>query len=305
MGDGAPGDRAIELAGLARGLEAHGIYNGAKLVRALLERKLAEAAATSGGTIDAAATGAGVARLADDLEAAGEDAALVAALRAAAHAAATDAPLPMADAPRTWSCRGCGRIFIGSLPDVCPTCESPAAMAREQLPVWYLEPMSSAAALEGLQAGLDALIASVEGRSDEALAVPPRPGEWSVRETLQHLVAAEELLSVRVPRLLAEDDPELVATSAWVLPASDEATVETEQPASVLLARLREMREASIALLADLGQDGWARTGRHPEWGSVTVTSQAAYFARHLWSHLAQVRAAADGRIPGDRSQPD
>jgi hypothetical protein len=26
-------------------------------------------------------------------------------------------------------------------------------MAREQLPVWYLEPMSSAAALEGLQAG--------------------------------------------------------------------------------------------------------------------------------------------------------
>jgi hypothetical protein len=98
--------------------------------------------------------------------------------------------------------------------------------------------------------------------------------------------------------MLAEDDPELVAAAAWVLP-SDEATAETEQPASVLLARLRTLRDQSIAVLRDLDRDGWRRMGRHPEWGAVSVTSQAAYFARHLWSHTAQLQAASEGRVPG------
>jgi hypothetical protein len=121
-----------------------------------------------------------------------------------------------------------------------------------------------------------------------------------VRETLQHLVAAEELLATRIPRLIAEDDPELVAAAAWVLPASDEATVATALPADALLRRLRDMRGRTLDRLRALPDAAWERTGRHPEWGTVTVTSQAGYFARHLWSHLAQARAAAEGRVPGE-----
>lgn len=287
-----------ELSGLARGLEAGGIYNGAKVVRALLDRELIEAA-NAGAPANEEETGTRAAALADRLEASGEDPAIVAALRAAARAAIDSAPLLLVDAPRTWSCRACGRISIATLPKTCPDCEAPGAMAREQVPVWYLEPITPAAALAELEAGEVALAAIVEGRSDDALARPPRPGEWSARETLQHLVAAEELLATRVPRMLDEDDPELVAAAAWVLPASDEATVETEESAGALLARHRAMREASLERLRAIPPDAWLRTGRHPEWGMVTVLAQAGYFARHLWSHLAQVRAAVDGRLPG------
>jgi hypothetical protein len=287
-----------ELARLARGLEAGGIYNGAKLVRALADRELARAsfAAPLGGPEVAA----GVARLATSLEAAGEDPALVAGLRAAAQAAAEESTLPLAEAPRTWTCRICGRISLGVVPAWCPTCEAPAAQAREQVPVWYLEPITPAEALAGLEDGLAALEAIVAACPPDALDRPPRPGEWSVREALQHLVSAEELLAARVPRLLDEDDPELMAAAAWVLPASDEATAATDDPADALLARLRAMRLAAIARLRTIPDDAWSRPGRHPEWGTVTVLSQAGYFARHLWSHLAQARAAAEGRIPGE-----
>lgn len=292
-GDAPP---LADLARLARSLAAGGIYNGAKLVRALIDRELARAGVALLHTREA---GAAVARLADRLEARAEDPGLVAALRAAADAAANERPLPQAEAPRTWTCRTCGRISLASVPAWCPGCEAPAEAAREQIPVWYLEPMDPADALAGLEGGLVTLEGLVGGRPDDALAIPPRRGEWSVRETLQHLVAAERLLATRVPRLLEETDPELSAVAAWVLPASDEATTPTELPASALLAQIREMRHGTLERLRGLEPRDWARTGRHPEWGTVTVTSQAAYFARHLQSHLAQVRSAADGRVPG------
>jgi hypothetical protein len=287
-----------ELARVARGLEAGGIYNGAKLVRALVDRELARAgfAAPLAGDDLAAA----VAGIADQLAGGGDDPTLVAALRATAGAAADGTTLPLADAPRTWTCRICGRISLGAPPAWCPACEAPAAQAREQVPVWYLEPTTRAEALAQLEAGLSALEEIVGACPPDVLDQAPRPGEWSVRETLQHLVAAEELLSQRIPRLLEEEDPELVATAAWVLPSSDEAAGASDHSARELLDRLRSMRTATIARLQAIPESAWHRPGRHPEWGAVTVTSQAGYFARHLWSHLAQVRAAAEGRVPGE-----
>lgn len=288
----------VELARVARGLEAGGIYNGAKLVRALVDRELARAgfAAPLAGSGLATA----VAAIADQLAFAGDDAALVGALRAAAAAAAAEAPLTLAEAPRTWTCRICGRISVGAVPAWCPTCEAPAAQAREQVPVWYLEPIVPAEALAQLEAGVAALEAAVVTCPPDVLDRAPRPGAWSVRETLRHLVAAEELLFTRIPRLLEEADPELVATAAWVLPPSDEAAGSSDLSAHELLDRLRSMRATTVARLRAIPDAAWQRPGRHPEWGTVTVTSQAGYFARHSWSHLAQVRAAADGRVPGE-----
>lgn len=287
-----------ELARVARGLEAGGIYNGAKLVRALVDRELARAGFAA--PLVGAELATAVAGIADELAIAGDDPTLVGALRAAATAAAAEAPLTLADAPRTWNCRICGRISLGAAPAWCPTCEAPAAQAREQVPVWYLEPIVPSEALAQLEAGLAALEAIVAACPRDALDRPPQAGEWSVRETLRHLVAAEELLSARIPRMLEEDNPELVATAAWVLPTSDEAAGSSDLAAPELLDRLRSMRATTVARLRTIPDAAWRRPGRHPEWGAVTVASQAGYFARHLWSHLAQVRAAAEGRVPGE-----
>jgi predicted Zn-ribbon and HTH transcriptional regulator/uncharacterized damage-inducible protein DinB len=287
-----------ELAALARVLELGGIYNGAKLVRAVLERELLRHADER-----RPATGDAAAAALDDLATrveADDEPVLAAALHASADAARRDTPLALADAPRVFTCRTCGFLAMDEAPDRCPRCEAPRLVFREHLPVWYLEPMKAAEALAELATGPDRVDRVLAGHPDETLNQRPRPGEWSARDTLEHLVTAEELLSGRVPRLLTEDDPLLVASAAWA-ETGDDATTATSRPASELARRFRELREATLAILMEIAETDWERPGRHPEWGVVTVRSQAGYFARHQASHMAQLAAAVEGRVPGQR----
>jgi hypothetical protein len=170
------------------------------------------------------------------------------------------------------------------------------------LPTWYLEHAERGTILAALAAGPGHIVAALADHDDAALDRPPAPGEWSARETLRHLVFTETLLAGRVARLLTEDEPDLVA---WVVtsgtPPSDEGSEATDEPASALAARYRAMRHETVERLRALDDADWARAGHHPEWGRVTVLGQAAYFARHEASHLAQLVAAAQGRVPGRR----
>jgi hypothetical protein len=292
-------ERIGRYAAVARGLEREGAYSGAKLLRAALQAelvRLAEHDAPSGGAAVADAL-EGLARdLAAELPAGiGERlGGVVAAVRAGGTIA-------LADAPRTHLCRVCGRVFLGDeVPPACPDCEAPALSFHEELPVWYLAPADRGAILAALAAGPRHLALAIRGRTDAALAHQPAPGEWSARQALEHLLFAEELLATRVRRLLEEDEPDLAAAAVWAeTPASDEGSAATGEPASALAARISELRHATVARLAGIDDDAWARAGRHPEWGRVTVLSQAAYFARHEASHLAQLLAAAEGRLPG------
>jgi hypothetical protein len=294
-------DRIGRLAAAARGLEREGAYNGAKLVRTVLESELiryAEAEAPSGGERAAEAVEVLVADLGAHLPA--ELAALISALADPVRAGRT---IPLADAPRCHVCRICGAIFVGDdVPLACPGCEALALSFREELPVWYLEPADRGAILAALAVGSRHVAAAIAGRSDDALARPPAAGEWSARQTLEHLLFAEELFATRVERLLSEDEPDLAAAAVWSeTPASDEGSTDTGEPASAIAARIRGLRGATVGVLDGLPESAWGRGGSHPEWGRVTVLSQAAYFARHEASHLPQLAAAAAGRLPGRR----
>jgi hypothetical protein len=291
-------ERIGRLAGLARCLEREGIYNGAKLARAALERELLLHAEAAG--VGHAAVGDAVAAVRADLEGEYPDA-FVRSLLAAETGAREGTTLPIDEAPPVRTCRVCGELFVGEEPpSACPVCEAPGLSFREHLPVWYLEPAEPGTVLAALGAGPARVEAALAGRDDAALARPPAPGEWSVRETLEHLVYAEELLAERLQRLLSEEDPDLAARAVWAeTPSSDEGSVRSGEPASVLFARYRATRDGSLARLARIGEAEWVRAGRHAEWGRVTVLSQAAYFARHEASHLAQLVAAAGGRVPG------
>ncbi|HEX5826642.1 MAG TPA: DinB family protein [Candidatus Limnocylindrales bacterium] len=288
--------RIGRLLAVSRGLEREGAYNGAKLVRAALDRELvryAEAESPSGG--DAAARALEM-LLADGLV----PAALAAPLAGVAARVRSGDTIPLGEAPRVHVCRVCGEVFLGeSVPVACPVCGAPALSFREQLPVWYLEPADHGQVLAALATGPRHLEDALAEHDDEALARPPAPGEWSARETLEHLLYAEELFARRIERLLSEDGPDLAAAAVWAeTPPSDEGTASTGDPASTLLARITGLRAATVARLRVLDDDAWARSGVHAEWGRVTVLGQAAYFARHAASHQAQLAAAARGRVP-------
>ena len=154
--------------------------------------------------------------------------------------------------------------------------------------------------LAGIEAGRQQVLAAVANVSNETLATQPAPGEWSARQTLEHLLFAEGLFAERIGRLLDEDEPNLAARAVWAeTPASDEGTVATESTASELAAQIAELRSATIARLRSLPAEAWERAGMHPEWGRVTVQTQTSYFGRHMASHMAQLSAATEGRLPG------
>jgi hypothetical protein len=293
-------DRIGRLAIVARGLEREGAYNAAKLVRAALERELvryAEAGAPRGPAAVVAAV--------RDLAAAAPDEppAWLERLWVVADLVATSGTVTLRDVPAIRVCRVCGELFIGDdVPPTCPECEAPALSFREILPVWYLEHAEPGTILAALAAGPGHVAGAVGGHEDDALDRAPAPGEWSARETLQHLVFTETLLSGRIARMLAEDEPDLAAWSvSWGTAPSDEGSEATDDSASAIVRRYRAMRHETVEALRMLDEAGWGRAGRHPEWGRVTVLGQAAYFARHEASHLAQLVAAAQGRLPGRR----
>ncbi len=296
--------RIGRLAAVARGLEREGAYNGAKLVRAALARELirhAQAATLSGG--------AAVAASLEDLLAADADAlpaVLLPALRRVPDLVRSGSTIGLDAAPRVHVCRGCGEVMAGeAVPVACPACEAPAFSFHEELPVWYLEPAEPGPIMAALAAGPLHVDEALGGRDDATLALPPAAGEWSARQTLEHLLFAEDLFAERVGRLLAEDGPDLAARAVWSeTSSSDEGSTETGELASILAARHHDLRRATVRRLSGIPDAAWARAGQHPEWGRVTVLSQAAYFARHESSHLAQLATAAAGRVPGQGPRP-
>jgi len=292
-------ERIGRFAAVARGLEREGAYNAAKLLRAAMQGELlryAETEAPSGATAAADALEALVADTG-----AGLPEAVVALLEPLPEAVRAGRTISLVEAPRVRVCRVCGELFIGDdVPGACPRCEAPALSFHEELPAWYLNPADRGAILAALAAGPRHLALALHDRADEDLARPPAPGEWSAVQALEHLLYSEELLATRIDRLLTEDEPDLAAAAVWAdTPASDEGSAATGEAASAVAARVSALRHATVTRLAGLAESDWGRGGNHPEWGRVTVLGQAAYFARHEASHLAQLVAAAQGRLPG------
>jgi hypothetical protein len=275
--------RIGRMAGVARGLEREGAYNAAKLVRAALERELiryAEAGAPTG-AIAAAAALRDLAVLAPD-----EPEAWLERVTAVADLVATGATITLRDVPAIRVCRVCGELFIGGdVPPACPSCEATALSFREILPVWYLEPAEPGTILAALAAGPGHVAAALAGHHDDALDRAPAAGEWSARETLQHLVFTETLLSGRVGRMLAEDEPDLAAWSVtWGTAPSDEGREATGEAASAIVVRYRAMRHETVERLRTLDDAGWARGANHPVGRSRSSGRPPSRATRHRTS---------------------
>ncbi|HEY7525060.1 MAG TPA: DinB family protein [Candidatus Limnocylindrales bacterium] len=288
------------LAILARALEARGAYNGGKLLRAAMDAELTRLALAEA-TTDEELLGS-LEQVTELLAESGTGRGVAARLPAVIAAVRDDGIVSLEAAPRSHVCRMCGELFLGDPPVACPTCEAPATAFREHVPTWFLEPMAPADVLDELAVGAARVAAVIGGRDDESLARVPQPGEWSARDTLDHLLGTEAILAGRIARMLTEDEPDVAAVTVGdVGPPSDEGPGASAAAASRLLAEFLAAREGTIARLKALGDNDWNRSGRHPEWGRVTIRSQAAYFARHQASHAAQLAAAAEGRVPGQR----
>jgi hypothetical protein len=276
------------LLALAARVEGDGGYNVAKLLRAAAMARLQRVA---DGNLSEVPRGEALHDALRVVAAAMADDPLLAPLAApltrgtAAFAAGALALIDDVADPRV--CRRCGHVVAGEPFEACPHCGADEATYRVQRPVWWLDRYDPRSAQETLAHTPAKLQALLERLPESAWPDRPDAATWSPHEVVAHLRDAQDVLEQRIEAILGQDDPDLEAQMVWAWNAG-------ERPASTpgVLAAYLASRQRVLLRLAGAPADAWWRTGRHREFGRLTLTQQVSYFAAHEPTHLRQVRAA-------------
>ncbi|HEX2253364.1 MAG TPA: DinB family protein [Thermoanaerobaculia bacterium] len=126
----------------------------------------------------------------------------------------------------------------------------------------------------------------VQGMSADALHRPERPGKWSVAAVVRHLADNEWVHGWRYRRILTEEQPEISGydQDVWSARFGYDGAEFAES-----LALFDTLRRANLRLLAALGPEELARTGRHAERGEESVERMRRLLAAHDLVHLEQI----------------
>lgn len=142
--------------------------------------------------------------------------------------------------------------------------------------------------LERYRRGPELIATVTTGAAGSELDFTPGPGRWSIRQILAHLADAEIVAAVRIRRIVAEDNPLLVAfdQDAWARRLGYE-----KRRVADALELLRRLRAENHQLLAALNAADFERPGTHSEQGRITLRELVAGQAAHLERHAQQIQA--------------
>lgn len=275
-------ERLIRLVSLARSLEAQGYPNAAKLYWALAHsQQLRESRQAAPSELDNK-----MAAAIDCLKAENADERLIEALKHGRQALAENRPIRHTEIPNVRVCRACGEVFLGDPPPRCPECAARPITFLEFLPMYHWETLLPSQALVALASAPDEVRAAVQGMSEEQMLQKPAPDAASVHSLVFHIAFDQELLAVRIEKMLTQPYPQLEGVAVWA-DAEDQKT-----PVQQLLERYQRSREETVRRLMHIGYEEWQRSGWHNEFGRVTILQQVCYFARHEREHLPQIEEA-------------
>jgi hypothetical protein len=130
--------------------------------------------------------------------------------------------------------------------------------------------------------------AALEGATPAELDARPDDGGWTAREIAHHLADSETTSTIRLRRLLAEDDPVIIGYD------QDEfaRVLHYERPIERSLAVLDAVRASNVELLELLTDADLARSGTHTEDGAYSVALWLEIYAAHAHDHADQIRRA-------------
>lgn len=128
----------------------------------------------------------------------------------------------------------------------------------------------------------DALRAACDGISEAGALHRYAAGKWSIKEVIGHIADAERIFSYRALRIARGDTTPLSAfdENAYVSAANFD-----RRPPGDLVDEFEAVRRQTLALLAGLDAESWARTGTA---SGHLVSTRALFFiaAGHARHHL-------------------
>ena len=143
--------------------------------------------------------------------------------------------------------------------------------------------MTSTPLIDRYAAGGPMLMYAASGLTPEQEMAHPGPGAWSIAQLTAHLLDADLVLADRMKRVIAEEDPVLLAfdENAWIERLGAEA-MRVEEAVNLFAAN----RHWMVQILRRCSEDDFARAGRHSEAGRQTLAEILSRATNHLDHHL-------------------
>jgi uncharacterized damage-inducible protein DinB len=157
-------------------------------------------------------------------------------------------------------------------------------------PVTSLAPAERVTCIEQIAAAPEGLRRAVQGLDDRQLDTPYRPGGWTVRQVVHHVPDSHLNAYTRFKLACTEESPAIKTydEARWA-----ELAEARTAPIDVSLDLLTLLHRRWVLFLRTLGPADFARTVRHPEWGTPTVDfllAQYAWHGRHHTAHITSLR---------------
>jgi hypothetical protein len=124
---------------------------------------------------------------------------------------------------------------------------------------------------------------AIDGLSRNELLAVPIPGKWSTQTVVIHLGDAESAFADRMRRIIAEDQPQLLA---WDENKFQANLMYEEQSAEDAATLIDLTRRQMSRILHKLPLAAFERAGQHNQRGHQTLFDVLNYAVSHLDHHL-------------------
>jgi hypothetical protein len=138
-------------------------------------------------------------------------------------------------------------------------------------------------ALDKYAAGSELLAQSIRGLTRDDLLAVPVPGKWSTQTVVLHLLDAETAFADRMKRIIAEENPTL---QEWSENLFAEKLSYEKQSAEDAVTIISLVRKNLLAVLRDLPDAAFERTGVHTSRGRQTLAEVLGYAIWHIEHHV-------------------
>lgn len=143
--------------------------------------------------------------------------------------------------------------------------------------------MTPAELFDRYERGGDLLAYATSNLSDASRDKPIGPGSWSIIQLVTHLADSDLVGADRIKRVIAEDDPTLLAydENAWISRLNPQVI-----PLEEAVELFRIQRRYLARVLRSLDESDYARAGQHSERGRMTLIDLVVGYVGHLDHHL-------------------
>jgi uncharacterized damage-inducible protein DinB len=124
---------------------------------------------------------------------------------------------------------------------------------------------------------------SVAGLTETELTAVPSDGSWSIKQILVHMLDSDLVASDRMKRVIAENNPTLLAYDET---AFANKLFYQEADTQLVLDLFRLNRLYTGAILRRLPDETFSRVGQHTETGEKSLEDLVVGYVEHLDHHL-------------------